>query len=107
MKHGDRPARRPRRHRLHPHAVDLTGLQASAVFSEPAVPVVPATQRLADKESVSLADLDDEQPAPACLHSAANEVRLAWASYRRTPLIAKFVLLAEATARDAQTNPTT
>ena len=38
---------------------------------------------------------------------AANEVRLAGASSRRTPLIAEFVVLAEATVRDAQTNPTT
>src|ERR1700730_1574284 len=38
---------------------------------------------------------------------APNEVRLAWVSSRRTPLIAEFVVLAEAAVRDAQTDPTT
>jgi DNA-binding transcriptional LysR family regulator len=38
---------------------------------------------------------------------AANEVRLAWVSSRRTPLIAEFVVLAEAAVSDVQTNPTT
>ena len=32
---------------------------------------------------------------------APNEVQLAWASSRRTPLIAEFVVLAEAAVRDA------
>ena len=149
--------------------VDLTGLQTSALFSEPRVAVVPATHRLAGKEAVSLADLADEhllqhpdsvpewasvakemrntQPAAATTRArnveeklehvaagrgfsvlpestasyyqrpdvawmpltdmASNEVRLAWVSSRRTPLIAEFVVLAEAAVRDAQTNPTT
>ena len=38
---------------------------------------------------------------------APNEVRLAWVSSRRTPLIAEFVVLAETAVRDGQTNPTT
>ena len=40
--------------------VDLTGLQTSALFSEPRVAVVPAAHRLAGKEAVSLHDLADE-----------------------------------------------
>jgi DNA-binding transcriptional LysR family regulator len=40
--------------------VDLTGLQTSALFSEPRVAVVPAAHRLAGKEAVSIHDLADE-----------------------------------------------
>jgi DNA-binding transcriptional LysR family regulator len=40
--------------------VELTGLQTSALFSEPRVAVVPAAHRLAGKEAVSLHDLADE-----------------------------------------------
>jgi DNA-binding transcriptional LysR family regulator len=149
--------------------VDLTGLQTSALFSEPRVAVVPATHRLAGKESVGLADLADEhllqhpetvpewgsvakemrttqrtaamtegrsveeklehvaagrgfsvlpestasyyqRPDVAWMpitELAPNEVRLSWVSSRRTPLIAEFVVLAEAAVRDAQTDPTT
>ena len=144
--------------------VDLTGLHTSALFSEPASRWVPATHRLAGKESVHLADLADEHllqhpdsvpewgsvakemrntqrtaattPARSVEekleHVAAgrgfsvlpestasyyqrpdvawmpitgiapNEVRLAWVSSRRTPLIAEFVVLAEAAVRDAR-----
>jgi len=39
---------------------DLTGLQTSALFSEPRVAVVPAAHRLAGKEAVSLHDLAGE-----------------------------------------------
>jgi DNA-binding transcriptional LysR family regulator len=39
---------------------DLTGLQTSALFSEPRVAVVPAAHRLAGKEEVSIHDLADE-----------------------------------------------
>jgi DNA-binding transcriptional LysR family regulator len=39
---------------------DLTGLQPSALFSEPRVAVVPAAHRLAGKEAVSIHDLADE-----------------------------------------------
>jgi DNA-binding transcriptional LysR family regulator len=39
---------------------DLTGLQTSALFSEPRVAVVPAAHRLAGKEAVSIRDLADE-----------------------------------------------
>jgi DNA-binding transcriptional LysR family regulator len=137
---------------------DLTGLQTSALFSEPRVAVVPAAHRLAGKEAVSIHDLAGEhllqhpdavpewrsvgkemRPGQRATevararsveekleHVAAgrgfsvlpestatyyqrsdvawtpitdippNEVRLAWASSRRTPLIAEFVELAQA-----------
>jgi DNA-binding transcriptional LysR family regulator len=140
---------------------DLTGLQTSALFSEPRVAVVPAAHRLAGKEAVSIHDLAGEhllqhpdavpewrsvgkemragQRATVVArarsveekleHVAAgrgfsvlpestatyyqrpdvawtpitdippNEVRLAWASSRRTPLIAEFVELAQAAIR--------
>ena len=140
---------------------DLTGLQTSALFSEPRVAVVPAAHRLAGKEAVSIHDLAGEhllqhpdavpewrsvgkemRPGRRATevararsveekleHVAAgrgfsvlpestatyyqrpdvawtpitdippNEVRLAWASSRRTPLIAEFVELAQAAIR--------
>jgi DNA-binding transcriptional LysR family regulator len=140
---------------------DLTGLQTSALFSEPRVAVVPAAHRLAGKEAVSIHDLAGEhllqhpdavpewrsvgkemRPGQRATevararsveekleHVAAgrgfsvlpestatyyqrpdvawtpitdippNEVRLAWASSRRTPLIAEFVELAQAAIR--------
>jgi DNA-binding transcriptional LysR family regulator len=140
---------------------DLTGLQTSALFSEPRVAVVPAAHRLAGKEAVSIHDLAGDhllqhpdavpewrsvgkemragQRATVVAqarsveekleHVAAgrgfsvlpestatyyqrpdvawtpitdippNEVRLAWASSRRTPLIAEFVELAQAAIR--------
>jgi DNA-binding transcriptional LysR family regulator len=140
---------------------DLTGLQTSALFSEPRVAVVPVAHRLAGKEAVSIHDLAGEhllqhpdavpewrsvgkemragQRATVVArarsveekleHVAAgrgfsvlpestatyyqrpdvawtpitdippNEVRLAWSSSRRTPLIAEFVELAQAAIR--------
>ena len=140
---------------------DLTGLQTSALFSEPRVAVVPVAHRLAGKEAVSIHDLAGEhllqhpdavpewrsvgkemRPGQRATevararsveekleHVAAgrgfsvlpestatyyqrpdvawtpitdippNEVRLAWASSRRTPLIAEFVGLAQAAIR--------
>src|ERR1700676_418110 len=140
---------------------DLTGLQTSALFSEPRVAVVPAAHRLAGKEAVSIHDLAGDhllqhpdavpewrsvgkemragQRATVVAqarsveekleHVAAgrgfsvlpestatyyqrpdvawtpitdippNEVRLAWVSSRRTPLIAEFVELAKAAVR--------
>jgi DNA-binding transcriptional LysR family regulator len=143
--------------------IDLTGLQTSALFTEPRVAVLPSNHRLAAKHEVSIRDLAAEHllqhpdmvpewrsvakemrglPEPPGFarrsveekleHVAAgrgftvlpesmatyyqrsdvawtpivdiapNEVRLAWVSSRRNPLIAEFVELAETSVSDAQ-----
>jgi DNA-binding transcriptional LysR family regulator len=112
--------------------VPLDGLRCVPLFTEPRVAVVPATHRLAGKESVLEADLSGERRvqhtdppgfrsveeklehvamhggvailplSTAVFYSrddlvhvpiediAPNEVALAWAEHRHTPLIAEF-----------------
>ena len=121
--------------------VPLDGLRCAPLFSEPRVAVVPATHRLAGKESVLEADLTGERRvqhtdppgfrsveeklehvamhggvavlplSTAVFYSrddlvhvpiediAPNEVALAWAAHRQTPLIAEFAEIATAIAR--------
>jgi DNA-binding transcriptional LysR family regulator len=116
--------------------VPLDGLRCAPLFSEPRVAVLPATHRLAGKESVLEADLSGERQVRhttppgfrsveeklehVALHGgvavlplstatfysrddlvhvpiediAPNEVALAWAAHRDTPLIAEFIEIA-------------
>ena len=123
--------------------VPADGLRIVPLFEEPRVAVLPATHRLAGKESVLEADLSGERRvqhtdtpgirsveeklehvamhggvailplSTATFYSredlvhvpiediAPNEVALAWAAHRHTPLIAEFAEIVTATARQA------
>ncbi|MFJ8961650.1 LysR family transcriptional regulator [Lentzea sp. NPDC102401] len=84
--------------------VPLDGLRHVPLFDEPRVAVVPATHRLAGRESVLEADLP---LSTATFYSredlvhvpiediAPAEVALAWAEHRHTPLIAEFAEIAQ------------
>ncbi|WP_223165649.1 LysR substrate-binding domain-containing protein [Lentzea indica] len=121
--------------------IPADGLRLVPLFSEPRVAVVPATHRLAGKESVLEADLSGERRvqhtdppgfrsveeklehvamhggvailplSTAVFYSrddlvrvpigdiAPNEVALAWAEHRHTPLIAEFTQIVTAIAQ--------
>ncbi|GGN20863.1 LysR family transcriptional regulator [Lentzea pudingi] len=117
--------------------VPMDGLRVVPLFTEPRVAVIPATHRLAGKESVLEADLSGERRvthtgtpgirtveeklehvamhggvailplSTAVFYSredlvhvpiediAPNEVALAWAEHRQTPLLTEFIAIAQ------------
>ena len=121
--------------------VPMDGISCVPLFTEPRVAVVPATHRLAGKESVLEADLSGERRVQhtdtpgirsveeklehVAMHGGVailplstavfysredlvhvpiediepNEVALAWAAHRQTPLIAEFAEIVTAIAR--------